>query len=288
MAQKESRHIIVRCLSCGYENNAVVDTRDILPEYLLRQFDGGVERIISAYISALADALPGANLEASGHGSPDRAAQGPAGIATAYHNTVEWAQGLLRRVTEAESARDDYQRHVDELSARLQQLLADQTGARTDVGTDTHTAHRELADRVASLLPEIHSLARAQTSRKGFSKPGSEAMSETSALIFRVLFAPASLADPDLKRGRQIVAAGGERAAILADQAGELSRQISLTPGYQQWLWDIAPTEIPFDQAFHQPWQNAEPDGRVKFVVIPAYLVNFTVIAKPQVFTGPY
>ena len=262
-----------RCPDCGRRVEFAADAGLLMSGYVLRQLGGRLRQVAGDHARALADVHD--VLAEQGDGQEGQ----PPGL-TGFDLGYGYLQQLSEEVRDAARQRDAARHRIGELEARIAENLADQTSARHDIGTAAHTRHRELASELASLLPEIHALARLEGTRS------KEAWCRAAAAIFRVHFASAGVTEAETALWQRLQAASDLRARGLANRAVALAWEIGNAPGCQQWLWDIAPPGTPFDPAFHEPWQNCELDGTVKFVVIPAYLADFTVIAKPQVFTS--
>jgi hypothetical protein len=199
---------------------------------------------------------------------------------------------LKARLRELIRQQEHYQRQADELAGRLAESMSDQTLARADVGTSVHTVHRQLADRVAALYPEIHAAARAwaRADDIGDKDARRQVWGDAAAVIFEILFGglPAADAVPDgAGQGWPELAGSDGRVGSLVSKAASLSEEIAQAPGQHRWIRDFAVPGEPFDTAFHEPWQNCADAGTVEFGVIPAYLVDLTVIARPRVFTSP-
>jgi hypothetical protein len=281
MFKRDDRLIAVarQCPHCNRPIELTVDAGQVVAVHVLRQVDELLAQVVDAHARALSAAVENAFPEPDDDTTAEEERAplpGVLGYDAVYHQ-IDQLRGELKT---ARRERDEFRRKAGELDGRLAKTLADQTSARKDVGTATHTKHRELASELASLLPQIHAVARQDKTKSR------EAWSRAAASIFRALLAPAAVTQEDSEIWQRLLKSSDGRAAALASQAEGLAGRISAAPGYQQWLWDIAPPLTFFDPAFHDPWQNCELDGTVKFVVIPAYLVDFTVISKPQVYTN--
>src|SRR5262249_44510067 len=147
-------------------------------------------------------------------------------------------------------------RELADLTARLEEKIADQTSARTEIGTSTHTAHRQLASQVSGLCPRVHRVARAWA-REENASTSRRSLSEFAAVIFPLLFAHHRTPEDDCQRWAAFSGVNAE-ARTLAQDAAELGSQITDLAGYQQWIWDMVPAGTTFDPDMHMPWQSCD------------------------------
>jgi len=265
MAQKPDISLAwdVRCQHCGGSTILQVDPQQVVAAYVL------------GYLNQELPALLGKHLKDASAGS---------GRGRFAKNEIDQ---LKKELAQSSQQREALRQQVADLTARLEEKIADQTSARVDIGRSMHTAHRQLADQVSGLFPRIHRVAREWAKARDAARSDRRSLSERAAIIFRLLFTPYLITDSDGDREQWASLTGAnEEARSLAEDAAVLARQIAELPGYQRWIWDMVPAGTTFDPNVHLPWQSCAEEGGVEFVVIPAYLVDFSVITKPQVFTS--
>jgi len=248
-----------------------MDPQEIMASYVLGYLNGELQRLLGRHEQRLNEILT----------------QGlqPLAKGKAIDRLRDQLEESNKQRAQLEQQRDELRRARDELAERLAEKISERTSVRTDVGRTVHTSHRQLADQVAGLLGRVNAVARERAAADGMTGPVGWLRSDAAALIFRLLFTPEKVSREEHDRW-----AGFTRdtpsARSLAGEGSDLARAIRETAGYQKWIWDFAPKGTPFDPGLHEVWQNCDPSGEVQFVVIPAYLVDFAVIAKPKVFTS--
>lgn len=253
----------VNCQFCRAVTGIILDPQKVVADYVLKYIDQRLGEILIAHQKDLAAAIKNRGKSA---GDED-------------------VRRLESELGQMSKERDALREQAAGLAARLEEKISDQTSTRTDVGTSTHTIHRQLADRVSALSPRIHRISRRWGGANSDVHSSRQSWSKGAALIFRLLFAPSLAPEADGQRWSEFVGAD-EEARSLADDASVLARDIMGSPGYQKWIWDLVPCGTRFDPDFHEPWQSCAEEGPIEFVVIPAYLVDFAVITKPKVFTS--
>lgn len=181
----------------------------------------------------------------------------------------------------------ELRRQVAELDRRLTKILAlldDKLGGGQ---SEEEMLHHAYAQEYVSLV-EQQVLALAVAVFRAFPDASPAEKAEFVALTCTALFGAPEVAEsnfidelsPDLPEAvfqlaRQICT----QARDLRGKAG-LSRQ-------QRWSFDFVPG-APLDWESQLPWAGSAEDGRVAFVVAPAYVVEAgTLLARQWVFTMP-